>query len=130
MFIQDFGELIHREYIRFIRVSCKKCALKSSEINNAAKLLSEVADDNFAQLGLVNSAVNLINDGLVDDISRGTELRVLSNPGMVESLLSGEALVNVLHDQTLQEFLRSFRMFVECFVVEMEVTLNDVSNDL
>jgi hypothetical protein len=128
--IQDFGELIHRECFSIVGVGRKQGALKSSEINNAAKLLSEVADNNFAQLGLVNSAVNLINDGLVDDISRGTELRVLSNPGMVESLLSGEALVNVLHDQTLQEFLRSFRMLVERFVVEMEVTLNDVSNDL
>lgn len=130
MFIQDFGELISRECSSLFGVSRKKGALKSCEINNAAELLSEVADDNFTQLGLVNSAVNLINDGLVDNISRGTELRVLSNPGMVESLLSGEALVNVLHNQTLQEFLSSFRMFVECFVVEMEVTLNDVPNDL
>lgn len=49
---------------------------------------------------------------------------------MVVRLLCSEALLHVLNDQTLEELLGFFRMLRERLVLEVEFTLNDVSNNL
>ena len=48
---------------------------------------------------------------------------------MIESLICCEALIHVLYDEALEEFLCFWRVLLERLVVEMEITFDDVADD-
>jgi len=45
-------------------------------------------------------------------------------------LVSGEALVHILDDEALKELLRFWCVLLERLVIEMEVALDDVTDNL
>lgn len=49
---------------------------------------------------------------------------------MVECLLGCESLVHVFHDEALQEVFRLLGMLREGLVLEVELTLDDIANNL
>ena len=51
------------------------------------------------------------------------------DPWMSICLFCGKALVDVLHDETLQEVFSFWRMLLERLVVEVEISLDHVAND-
>jgi len=58
------------------------------------------------------------------------ELLLVLDPGMSECLVGGEALVHILDDKALEELLRFWCVLLERLVIEMEVALDDVTDNL
>jgi len=48
---------------------------------------------------------------------------------MIERLICGKALIHIFYDKALEEFFCFRRVFLERFMVEMEITFDDIADD-